>query len=125
MIKHRPLIKSFGFALEGIIYALKNDQNFRVHISATLLVIALSIFFDVNPFEMGVLGVMIVLVIITEMINTAIEKMVDLITKEYREEAKIAKDVSAGMVLLSSCGAIIVGFLIFTPHILRLLGIHH
>lgn len=125
MIKHKTLIKSFGYAFEGILYALRNDQNFRVHIAATILVIALSIFFDVNPFEMGILGVMIVLVIVTEMINTAIEKMVDLITQEYRQEAKIAKDVSAGMVLLSSMGAIIVGFLIFTPHILRLFGIHH
>jgi diacylglycerol kinase (ATP) len=125
MIRHTTLIKSFRFAFNGLLYALKGDQNFRIHIAAALLVIAASIFFDVNPFEMGILGVMIVLVMVTEMINTAIEHMVDLITKEHREDAKIAKDVSAGMVLLSSMGAIIVGFLIFTPHIFRLLGIRH
>ena len=125
MIHHRTLIQSFGFALQGIKYALMNDQNFRVHIAVALIVIAASIYFDVNPFEMGILGVMIVLVIATEMINTAIENMVDLITKEHREEAKIAKDVSSGMVLISSLGALIVGFLIFTPHILDLLGIKH
>lgn len=125
MIKHATLIKSFSYAFNGILYALKKDQNFRIHIATAILVIAASIFFDVNPFEMGILGVMIVLVMVTEMINTAIEQMVDLITLEHRENAKIAKDVSAGMVLLSSMGAIIVGFLIFAPHILRLLGIRH
>lgn len=123
MIKHSTLIQSFGYAWQGIKYALKYDQNFRIHIAVAALVIILSIYFDVNPFEMGILGVMIVLVIATEMINTAIENMVDLITKEYREEAKIAKDVSSGMVLISSLGALIVGFLIFTPHILDLLRV--
>jgi len=120
MIKHKTLLQSFGFAWEGIVFALKNDQNFRIHIIAALLVVILSIFFNVSPFEMGILGVMIVLVIVTEMINTAIENMVDLITKEYHIEAKIAKDVSSGMVLITSIGALIVGLLIFTPHLLRL-----
>lgn len=124
MIKRRTLFQSFKYALNGIKYAIREDQNFRVHILATLLVISMSLMFDVSPFEMGILGVMIVLVIATEMINTAIENMVDLITKEYREEAKIAKDVGAGMVLVSSVGALIVGFLIFTPYILRFFGLH-
>ncbi len=125
MIKHVTLAKSFYYAFNGIVYAVKRDQNFRIHIATSLLVIAASIFFDVNPFEMGILGVMIVLVMVTEMINTAIENMVDLISKEYSENAKIAKDISAGMVLLSSMGAIIVGFLIFTPHLLTLFGVRH
>lgn len=118
MIKHRKLIKSFGYAISGIKYALKEDQNFRVHLLATIVVIFLSLFFNVTAFEMGIIGVMIILVITTEMINTAIENMVDLITKEYREEAKIAKDIGAGMVLVASVGALIVGVLIFTPYFL-------
>ncbi len=125
MIKHTTLMQSFGYAWEGIVYALKNDQNFRIHIVAASIVILLSIFFDVNSFEMGLLGVIIVLVIVSEMINTAIENMVDLITKEYHVEAKIAKDVSSGMVLITSIGALIIGFLIFTPYILNFLGISH
>ncbi len=64
---------------------------------------------------------MILLVICTEMINTAIEEMVNLLTNEHRLEAKIAKDVSAGMVLLTAMGSVIVGILVFTPHILKLL----
>ena len=74
---------------------------------------------------MGILGVIILLVIITEMINTTIENMVDLITKEHHEEAKRAKDVASGMVLLAASGSVIVGILIFLPHILRLFGILH
>ncbi len=119
MIKHRTLINSFHYALQGIYYALKEDQNLRIHVIVAFCVVVASLYFKVNPFEMGILGVMILLVIATEMINTAIENMVDLITKEYREEAKIAKDVASGMVLITSLGAAIVGLLIFIPYIHR------
>ena len=66
--------------------------------------------------------VMIVLVITAEMVNTCIEEIVDLVVNEHRKEAKIAKDVGAGMVLVSAFGAFITGIVIFTPHIMRLLG---
>lgn len=120
MIKFKKLTFSFKCALEGIGYALKYDQNLRIHFLFAFLVILLSIYFRVNPFEMGILGIMILLVISTEMINSAIEQMVDLITNEHKQEAKIAKDVSAGMVLLTAMGSVIVGFLIFLPYILKL-----
>ncbi|HUD44618.1 MAG TPA: diacylglycerol kinase family protein [Patescibacteria group bacterium] len=116
---------SFGYAMEGIIFAFKRDQNIRIHFFVALLVIFFSLVLDVNPFEMGILGIMILFVIVTEMINTVIENMVDLITKEHHEEAKRAKDVASGMVLLTASGSIIVGILIFLPHILRLLNIIH
>lgn len=115
-------VKSFQYAFAGVHYAIIHNQNLRFHIAIALLVILASIFFQITPFEMGILGVMIVLVIASEMINTAIEQMVDLITKEHREEAKIAKDVSAGMVLVAAAGSVIVGFLVFLPHILKLFG---
>lgn len=121
MIRPRTLYRSFGYAIEGIWYTLKGDQNLRVHCIVAAFVILASVFFKVNPFEMGILGVMIILVIMAEMINTAIEKMVDLITTEHRKEAKIAKDVASGMVLISAVGSIIVGILIFTPYITRYL----
>lgn len=115
-------MKSFGYALSGIWYAFKYNQNLRIHFVAAILVIELSIIFHVTPFEKGILGLMILLVMCTEMVNTAIEQMTDLITKEHREEAKIAKDVSAGMVLLTAIGSVIVGILIFIPYILRFFG---
>lgn len=121
MIDHPRLFRSFGFAVEGIKYALKKDQNLRVHFTIAVLVIFLSIVLNVNPFEMGILGVMILLVIVTEMINSTIENMVDLITKEHRQEAKYAKDVAAGMVLITVIGSVIVGVLIFLPHLIKII----
>jgi diacylglycerol kinase (ATP) len=121
MIDFKKLIKSFKYAIEGINYSLNHDQNLVIHFIAALFVILASIFFRINAFEMGILGIMILLVIVTEMINSTMEKMVDLITKEHRVEAKIAKDVSAGMVLITAIGSLVVGFLIFMPHILKLI----
>lgn len=115
------LLDSFKHAFAGIYYALKFNRNIRIHFVAAILVIIASIVLKVNAFEMGILGVMILLVICTEMINTAIEEVINLLTSEHRVEAKIAKDVSAGMVLLTAMGSIIVGILVFTPHILKLL----
>lgn len=113
---------SLPYAAYGIWFAIKYNQNMRFHILVGLIVVIASIFFRVTPFEMGILGVMILLVLCTEMINTAIEEMANLITKEHREEARIAKDVGAGMVLLTAMGSIIVAILIFVPHIRILLG---
>lgn len=122
MINIKKLLKSFEYAFEGIDYALNNDQNLVIHFIVAALVIIASIFLKVSPYEMGILGITILVVIATEMINSAIEKMVDLITKEHREEARIAKDVSAGMVLLTAIGSVVIGVLIFLPHIFKLFG---
>lgn len=120
MIDIKKLIKSFKFAVEGINYALNSDQNLIIHFIAALFVIVLSLLLRVSPFEMGILGVTILVVISAEMINSALEKVVDLVTREHRLEAKIAKDISAGMVLLTAFGSFIIGVLIFTPYIVKL-----
>lgn len=109
--------KSFKFASAGIWWGLKYNQNLRFHFAAAIIVIILSIVFRINAFEMGVLGVMILVVIVSEMMNTVVEEVVDLIVQEHRQQAKIAKDVAAGMVLVSALGSVIVGFLVFGPHI--------
>lgn len=120
MINIRLLKKSFGYAFEGIVLALEENQNLRIHFVIALLVMFASIWFHVSKFEMGIVGVMILLVISAEMVNTAIEKMVDLITNEHRKEAKFAKDVAAAMVFLNAVGAAIVGLTVFIPHIMHL-----
>lgn len=119
-ISPRRFFKSFKYALEGIHYAFKNDQNLLAHILVAFLVMNVSIALRVTPFEMAILGLTIMMVIVAEMVNSAIEKMVDLITKEHRQEAKIAKDVSAGMVLLTACAAAIIGTLTLLPYVLRM-----
>lgn len=120
MSYNKSLIKSFGYAFDGVLYALKYNRNLRIHFIVALVVLMLSIFFKVTLYEMSILATMILLVILSETINTAIEEMVNLITKEHGKEAKIAKDVAAGMVLIAAVGSVIVGILIFAPYILKL-----
>lgn len=120
MIEHKSLVKSFHFAYQGVEFAIKENQNVRILIAIAIIVMVASIFFHINAFEMGILGVMILLVLSAEMINTSLEEMTNLITMEHKKEAKIAKDVAAGMVLVVSLGSLVVGVLIFLPYILKL-----
>lgn len=117
---NKSISKSFGYALEGFLHALMQNRNLRIHLVIALTVVILSIFFRINRYEMSILGIVILLVISSEMINTAIEEMVNLITSEHKKEAKIAKDVAAGMVLVAAVGSVIIGSIVFTPYILKL-----
>lgn len=121
MVNHKTLLKSFTYSFEGVFHAIAHNQNMRIHIAVGILVMIASLILKVTPFEMGILGIMILLVIMAEMINTAIEEMVDLIVTEHKRQAKIAKDVASGMVLVAVIGAVVVGVFIFTPYILKLL----
>jgi len=109
---------SFKTAIAGIQWAVRTQPNFRVHLVLSLLALLGGWFFRVTSVEMLILVFTIVLGLSAEMVNTAIESMTDLITKEWRTEAKIAKDVSAGMMLVTASGALIVALVIFLPHIL-------
>lgn len=118
--ENKSLLKSFGYAFEGVRHAFKYNRNLKIDSAVALVVGFLSWYFRVSVFEMWLLGVMIILVISAEMMNTAIEEMVNLITQDHRKEAKIAKDVAAGMVLVTAAGSAVVGIFIFTPYILKL-----
>lgn len=107
---------SFKHAFDGVMWALKTQPNFRVHLTISFLVLFFAWFFRVTSTEWMILVFAIVLGLSTEMVNTAIEAMTDLITKDYRVEAKIAKDVSAGMMLMTAIGTAIVGLIIFVPY---------
>ncbi len=112
-------LESVGYAITGIKVAIRYNRNIRIHIVIAVLVVIATFIFGLNQFEKAIICMIILLVISAEMINTAIEEIVDLVTKDYREEAKYAKDVSAGMVLIVAGGSIAVGFLVFTPHVLK------
>ncbi|WP_026893674.1 diacylglycerol kinase [Clostridiisalibacter paucivorans] len=121
----RKLIDSFNYAVEGIIYTLKTQRNMRIHTLAAFLVLFFSLFINFSRVELIILFFTISLVVITEMINTAIEKAIDIYTKEYHPLAKIAKNVAAGAVLVSAINAIIVAYLLmfdrvnpYTHHII-------
>lgn len=118
-VYNKSLIKSFGYSVEGVWHAIKYNRNLRIAFFAASVVVLLSLYFQVTSLEMIVLVIAILLVILSEMINTAIEEMVNLITSEHRKEAKIAKDVAAGMVLIAAVGSVIIGVLIFSPYILK------
>lgn len=108
-------------ALNGIHYAFTSQPNFRIHGIISILVISTGIIFHITNLEMTILILAIVFGFGAEMINTSIESMTDLITTEYKVQAKIAKDVSAGMMLLIAIGTSILGMIILVPRILSLL----
>lgn len=113
---------SFKYASEGLSFAIKENQNIKIHIIIAILVLIFGLILGLTRYELFGICVLIVLVISAEMINTSIEEVVNLLVNEHRKEAKIAKDVSAGMVLLISIFALIVGLFIFIPHLVLLLG---
>lgn len=118
----KKFIRSFGYAIEGLKIAVSVDQNVRFHLIIGTLVLIASIFLNVSKSELLFVIFAIFFVFITEMINTAIEEMTNLILKEHSQEAKIAKDVAAGAVLLAATFAVIVGVVVIVPNLLRLLS---
>lgn len=108
--------------LDGISYVTKNEKNFKREIALGIIALILSYILKIDKIEFIIVLTMICLVLTTEIINTAIERAVDLVTKEYHELARIAKDVSAGSVLVTSIFSLIIGIIIFIPKIITLLG---
>lgn len=108
---------SFKHAMEGLLWSVRSQPNFRVHLGLSLLAIVGGVYFGISKTEWIIIVFTIVLGLTAELINTAVESMTDLITKEWRREAKIAKDVSAGMMLTVALGALIVAGVIFWPYI--------
>src|SRR3712207_3718479 len=109
--------RSFDHVYRGLIYAVRTQRNMRFHVVAATVVLVGSLFLGVSKLELAVLVLVIMFVFVTEMFNTALEFTVDLVTKEYRPLAKLSKDVSAGAVLVSSVGAVLVGYLILADNL--------
>ena len=107
--------KSFKYAIQGILSALKVERNMKIHIFAMIIVIICGIIFKINKIEWFICFILFAGVISTELINTAIENTVDLITQEKNPKAKIAKDIAAGAVLIWAIFATIIGGMIFIP----------
>ncbi len=113
MKKQKNFIASFNYAVEGLIYSLMSQNNMRAHYVAAVVVIIGMLFFDLTRMESALVFLSIILVIFAELINTAIESVVDLITEEFRPLAKVAKDVAAGAVVVTAINAVVVGYLVF------------
>jgi diacylglycerol kinase (ATP) len=112
-MKTRNLVDSFNFAFQGIIYAIKTQRNMQIHVAASVFILIMSLFFRLSRLELMILFATISMVLVTEMINTAIEAAIDLMTNQYNIFAKIAKNVAAGAVLIAAVNAIVVAYLLF------------
>lgn len=110
--------QSFRQAGAGIGYCFRHERNMRIHGLAALAAIVLGCWCRLKPAEWGLLSITIMSVLVAEMINTAIERTVDLITDQYRPLARIAKNTAAGAVLLAAVNSVIMGGIIFGPYIL-------
>jgi undecaprenol kinase len=112
--------ETFKFALEGIRVSFINEKNIRFHFFFSILVILFAIIFNLTQTEWMFILFAIAGMIVFEMINTAIEKVVDLVTDEYLPLAGQAKDIAAGAVLIYAILSVMIGMIIFIPKILAL-----
>ncbi len=114
-------VKNFKHAYHGVKYAILHEHNMKIHLIAAALALVLALIGDVTKLELLFLLLAIGLVFITELINTAVEKLVDFVSPEYHEMAKNIKDMSAGAVLLASGFSLVTGILVFFDPLDRLL----
>ncbi len=116
-MKHNKSTIGVKEALWGLLYTLKTQTNFKIQVFSSLGVFGLATVFNVTLFEWLILLTIVALVLIAEVINTALEATVDLIVSDHNPIARIVKDTAAGAVLLASFFALIVGLLIFVPYL--------
>jgi len=112
-MKIKKLVDSFNYAIEGIIYAVRTQRNMRIHMAVALCVLTACFFYDLNKIELLIIAITITMVIVAELINTAVESAIDATTNFYHPLAKIAKNTAAGAVLVTAINAVIVGYVIF------------
>ncbi len=124
-IKKRGLkrfFKSFKYSIDGLIYAYKYEQSMLIHVIVTILVILVNIFFGVNGTEWLISLMAIGMVLAAELINTAIEAVVDLVTLEIHPLAKIAKDCGSAATFVLAMMAAAIGIVIYLPYVMQLVG---
>lgn len=114
----RRLVESFNYAIEGLMSALQNEKHMKFHILSAILIVILAILTNASKVEILLVSISVAFVIITELINTAVEALVDLISPERHPLAKLAKDVAAGAVLVAAINAVCVGYLLFYDKLL-------
>lgn len=110
-------LKSFKFAAKGLSYTIETQPNFIFHIIAALLVVTAGWYFDISKGEWLAVLICIGLVMVTELLNTAIEVLVDWLSPEFNVKASLVKDIAAGAVLVAALVALVVAFVIFVPKI--------
>jgi diacylglycerol kinase len=120
LFKMKKLRRSFSFAFQGIKFLLLNERNFKIQFGVFVLVLFLSILFQISKEEWIVLLLCSMIVLSLEGVNTAIEQLCNEKDVNYNHTIKIIKDVAAGAVLISSIISSIIGLIVFIPHFYRL-----
>ncbi len=116
----KKFFHSFTYPIKGLRYAYRNEQNLAFDIGMALVVSILAFVFELSRTEWAILLLTMGLVISCELINTAIEATVDLVTEEYHPLAKVAKDTAAAAVFVFAIVAVLVGIIIFVPKVIAL-----
>lgn len=114
-------IKSANFAIEGILHAAKTQRHLRYHLYSAVAALLLAVLLDVSRTELIAISIVVMMVLATELLNTALEAAIDLFSSEVDPRAKAAKDVAAGAVLVAAVGALVVGYIILFPPIQKAL----
>lgn len=121
--KKEPLYRSFGYAFEGIFTCVKKERNMKIHTVMAIMVVLAGTLLKISATEWCICLILFGLVMALELVNTAVEAVVDLVTEEHKPLAKLAKDTAAGAVLIAAIMAAIAGLIIFLPKGLVFLGI--
>ena len=116
-----PLYKSFGYAFEGIFAGIRGERNMKIHCFAAVCVVVAGVLFHISVTEWCICLVLFGLIKSLEIVNTAIEAVVDLVTEDKKPLAKLAKDTAAGAVLIAAVMAAMAGLLIFVPKLISFL----
>ena len=113
----RQWLKSTNFAIEGILQAAKTQRHLRYHFFISGFVLILSYVLGITRTEFIIISLAVILVIATEMLNSAVEAVVDILSPQYSEKARTAKDIAAGAVLITAFGAAVLGYIILFPYL--------
>ena len=119
--RKNPITESFRYAFEGIWTGICNERNMKIHCLAIIFVTLAGTLFQITATQWCICLLLFALVAALELVNTAIEAVVDLVTEEKKPLAKIAKDTAAGAVLFAAIISVIIGCIIFLPYVLELL----
>jgi diacylglycerol kinase len=111
------MLKTFKYAINGLIWAFKNERNLKIHSVAAVIVCLTGIYLNINSYDWVILLLCIGLVISAELLNTAIEKTLDIVHPQISDKVKIIKDISAGAVLVLSLMAAIVGVVVLGKYL--------
>jgi len=113
----RAWLKSANHAIEGVLYGARTQKHLRYHFFSAAAVLFFSYMVGVSKAELVIIALAVILVLAAEMMNSAIEAVVDILSPDYSEKAKVAKDIAAGAVLITAFGAAVLGYVVLFPYV--------